>query len=140
MLRRRLMISGALALCCVALAGANRLWRRAPAAQMTAAANTFIEGLNADQKAKATMAYDNAARLDWHFIPKEKRKGVQIKELDAGQRKAALALLQTGLSEIGYGKAKSIMSLEVILRELEKGKTGTPLRDPERYFFTVFGE
>ena len=23
---------------------------------------------------------------------------------------------------------------------LEKGKTGTPLRDPERYYFTVFGK
>ena len=32
------------------------------------------------------------------------------------------------------------MSLENLLRELEKTKTGTPLRDPERYYFTVFGQ
>jgi hypothetical protein len=31
------------------------------------------------------------------------------------------------------------MELEIILRELEKARKG-PLRDPERYFFTVFGK
>src|SRR5437762_3453530 len=31
------------------------------------------------------------------------------------------------------------MSLETILAEMEKGKTGTPVRDPEMYFVTIFG-
>jgi hypothetical protein len=31
------------------------------------------------------------------------------------------------------------MSLEGILRELEKKREGGPIRDPERYYFTVFG-
>ena len=31
------------------------------------------------------------------------------------------------------------MSLEAILRELEKTRKDGPIRDPERYYFTVFG-
>jgi hypothetical protein len=31
------------------------------------------------------------------------------------------------------------MSLENILRELEKKRTDGPIRDPERYYFTIFG-
>jgi hypothetical protein len=50
----------------------------------------------------------------------------------------AHALLAAGLSQRGYIKAVSIMSLDEILRVLENG-TG-PVRDPDRYFFSVFGE
>jgi len=32
------------------------------------------------------------------------------------------------------------MALEGLLKELEKNRTGTPLRDPERYYFTIFGK
>ena len=31
------------------------------------------------------------------------------------------------------------MSLEAVLAELEKGQTGKAVRDPEMYFFSVFG-
>ncbi len=40
---------------------------------------------------------------------------------------------------MGYGKVSKIMEMEGLLKELEKGKTGTPLRDSERYYVTVFG-
>ena len=46
--------------------------------------------------------------------------------------------MQAGLSQIGYGKATTIMSLEAILRELEKTRKDGPIRDPERYYFTFF--
>src|SRR5205085_1294341 len=38
----------------------------------------------------------------------------------------------------GHQKATTIMSLESILRELEKG--GSIVRDPSWYFFTIFGK
>jgi hypothetical protein len=56
------------------------------------------------------------------------------------QRKKAHGVLAACLSKVGYGKAVKIMELENLLKELEKGKTGTPLRDPERYYFTLFGK
>ena len=49
----------------------------------------------------------------------------------------AFGLVSTGLGGGGYLKATTIMSLEQILLELEQGKG--PLRDPERYFLTIFG-
>lgn len=112
---------------------------RPAAADMTAAANDFLAGLSNEQRIEATMKFDDAARLDWHFIPKDKRKGLQIKHMDAKQRKLAHTLLQSGVSRLGYEKAQTIMELESILRELEKDRQGSPLRDPERYYFTVFG-
>jgi hypothetical protein len=53
------------------------------------------------------------------------------------QRALAFGLLHTGLGAGGYLKATTIMSLEQILRDLERGKG--PVRDPELYFLTVFG-
>jgi hypothetical protein len=54
------------------------------------------------------------------------------------QKQLAHALLAAGLSQQGYIKAVSIMSLDEVLKLLEGGKG--PQRDPEGYFFTVFGE
>ena len=58
--------------------------------------------------------------------------------MTAEQQQLAHALLAAGLSQQGYIKAVSIMSLDEVLKVLEAGKG--PHRDPEGYFFTVFGE
>ena len=113
---------------------------RPAGADMVTAAQQFLAGLSEEQRAEATMAFDDPARLDWHFIPKEKRKGLQIKHMDERARKRAHALLASGVSALGYDKAVTIMSLEAMLRELEKARKDGPLRDPERYYFTVFGK
>jgi Protein of unknown function (DUF3500) len=135
---RRLVIIVSLAL--VASASGWLAYRaQDPGPDMTRAAKAFLATLSPEQRATASMAFDDAARLDWHFIPKAKRKGLQIKDMDSQQRKAAHALLQSGLSQLGYEKATTIMSLEAILRELEKSRAGSPIRDPERYYFTIFG-
>jgi hypothetical protein len=105
---------------------------------MTKSAERFLASLSAEQGAKARMTFDDPKRLDWHFIPKAERKGLQVKEMSPDQRKLAHALVHSGLSEVGFEKATTIMSLEAILHELEKG-TGTNIRDPERYYVTIFG-
>jgi hypothetical protein len=48
--------------------------------------------------------------------------------------------LRAALSESGYDKALKIMSLENNLREGEKSVKDGPIRDPERYFLTIFGK
>jgi hypothetical protein len=109
---------------------------------MTEEANKFLASLSAEQRTKASLAYDDPKRVDWHFIPKEgdkEREGLKIREMTDEQRKAAHGLLKTVLSEAGYGKATKIMELESLLAELQKGKSG-PLRDSERYYFVVFGK
>src|SRR5262249_6714513 len=92
-----------------------------------------------EQREKATYKFEDDQRFDWHFIPKP-RKGLPFREMNTHQSKLAHALLAAGLSQQGYIKAVSIMSLEDVLKNLEKGRTSSPNRDPEGYFFTIFGE
>ena len=105
---------------------------------MTDAANNFLGMLGADQRAKATFDWKSDERENWHFIPRD-RKGLAVKEMNAAQRAAAFALLAAGLSHQGYAKATNIMSLESVLAELEGPNRRFP-RDPELYFFSVFGK
>ena len=105
---------------------------------MTAAANAFLGGISDAQKAKASFDWRSEERLNWHFIPRE-RKGLPIKEMDEKQRGLAKALLATGLSKSGNEKALTIMTLESVLKELE-GPTGKMVRDPELYYFSIFGK
>lgn len=106
---------------------------------MTVAGGKFLATLTPEQKAVALMKYDDPARLDWHFIPKATRKGLQVKDMNEEQRKAAHALLTSALSQLGAEKAHTIMTLESILHALEEGKR-VNIRDPHRYFVTLFGE
>jgi len=122
-------------------AGAGTVWlsaqRRRPASAMADAAKAFLATLDTEQKAKATFPFNAEERLNWHFIPKE-RKGLPLKEMSPTQKKAALDLLRAGLSEKGYTKAETIRRLDEVLREMERDTRG--VRDSEKYYFTVFGE
>ena len=109
-------------------------------AAMTKAAQAFLASLDDKALAKASMAFDDPARLDWHNIPKDQRKGLQVRDMTAPQRELCMNLLRAALSESGYDKGVKIMSLENNLREGERGLKGSPLRDPERYFLTIFGK
>jgi Protein of unknown function (DUF3500) len=107
-----------------------------PAEAMAQAAKTFLTSLDDGQKAKATYKLTDDERLNWHFIPRE-RMGLRLSEMNGGQRHLAYALLGSGLSDDGFSKATTIMSLEQILREMESDPVK---RDPEKYHFTIFGE
>jgi hypothetical protein len=112
--------------------------RAHPAAEeMAAAANKFLASLDAGQKAKAQFDFKADDRLDWHYIPKD-RKGLTIREMSAEQRKLAHALLRTGYSGHGYDKATNIMSLEKVLQEMEGAGRQFP-RDHELYHVFIFG-
>jgi hypothetical protein len=104
---------------------------------MATAASRFLTSLDDSQAKQATFEFDNPERLNWHFIPRE-RKGLPVKDMTPAQRALAFGLLNTGLSASGALKATTIMSLEQILQDIEQGKG--PVRDPERYFVTVFGK
>jgi len=110
--------------------------------RMTSAADSFLAGLKADQKTKATFDFDDKERFRWFFTPQQQnrkatRKGLPLAEMTDKQQELALALVKAGTSEPGYKKATLIMSLESILADLEKGKA--MVRDPKWYFFTLFG-
>lgn len=138
MLQTLSFVAGTAALAVVALVGRLDADLSKAGAEMAKAADAFLAGLTPEQKAKASFEFADAERLNWHFIPRA-RKGLPVKEMNEEQRKAAHALFATGLSESGYKKATTIMSLEAILRELE-GPNGKMVRDPELYYFSVFGK
>jgi hypothetical protein len=111
---------------------------------LTRAARGFLASLDEQQRAKASFAFDDSERTRWHFVPlqdqarKSTRKGLPLAQMTEQQRQKAFELLKAGTSPSGNQKATSIMGLELILRELEKG--GRMVRDPEWYFFSVFGK
>lgn len=102
-------------------------------------ARTFLSTLNAPQRAVASFPFDDPERTRWAYVPQD-RSGIPLKELDAGQRAAAFAVLGTGLSERGTGLARGVIELEGTLRELEGAGSRLfgPRRDPELYYLTLF--
>ena len=107
------------------------------ASTMTDTATAFLNSLTPEQKAKATYTFQDDQRFDWHFIPKE-RKGLPLREMMPFQKHLAHALLSAGVSQKGYIKASSIMSLEDVLKQMENDNGER--RNPEKYYFTIFGE
>lgn len=109
------------------------------AADVTAAALAFVNTLGETAREQTVLPFDSAKRFEWHFIPKEERKGLQLREMNPDQKDAARDLLATCLSRVGYEKAAEIMELEKILEKLE-GSAARFKRDYLRYYFTLFGE
>jgi hypothetical protein len=106
---------------------------------MASAATEFLQTLSASQKAKTQFDFETEERYNWHYIPKS-RLGIPMKELDAKQQKAAMALLRTALSDTGFTKTKSIMELESVLREVEGRPATDDYRDAGKYYLSIFGD
>lgn len=114
--------------------------------RMAETANRFLLSLSTEQRAKAQLQFDGEERSFFHYIPsddfprslKRPRMGLTLREMTPQQKHLASALLSAGLSQQGYIKATTIMSLEEVLRAIE-GDSGER-RNPEKYHFSIFGE
>ncbi len=104
---------------------------------MVSTVTAFLNGLSAEQRATASYSFNDEERLNWHFIPRS-RNGLSINEMNESQRELARQVMATFLSVRGYEKVGQIRSLESVLAEIEVN--GRFVRDPNAYFFTVFGE
>ena len=83
-----------------------------------AAAEAFLASLTEEQRKRTLYPVDDDEWRKWdnrHFPP---RQGVSFKELDAGQREHAFALLRASLSAKGLRQASDIMKLNETLAEL----------------------
>lgn len=103
---------------------------------MADTANAFLATLDPKLRKQAQFSFEDKDRDGWHYIPGD-RVGVRYKDLRPPQREAAHKLLRAGLSASGLKKAQSIMQLESVLAEMEKDPEK---RDPEKYWFAVFGK
>ena len=103
---------------------------------MVAAASAFLKSLDGDGRKLALIPFSDSARVAWSYLP-GRRAGLRLGQMSSVQREAAMALVRSGLSELGYQKTTNIVALEEILGEIERNPTR---RDPELYTLSVFGE
>ncbi len=143
----RIVLAAAMA---AALAAGSMLAAERSSTAMATAASKFLDSLTADQRQRVSFPVDGDELTHWHFIPTEMfpRKGLLVRDMTAAQRVLAHDLLKAGLSQRGYLTATQIMDLEKVLRTIEAAQRaqGTSVeaarameRDPEKYFFSIFG-
>ena len=121
--------------------GHAALVRQRAASLVVAAARDWLASLTPEQRKQATFPVDSSELVHWNFIPTAMfpRNGLPIKSMTLPQRERAHALLKAGLSQHGYTTATSIMDLENVLRAIESPNGEQTMRDPELYFFSIFG-
>ena len=129
--RREIIITGAIA----ATASIAESETRKPEPAMLKSALKLISLLAPEQKEKTLFAFDSEERMNWHYVPKD-RKGLRFKDMSVEIQEAVKSLLLTGLSASGYKKVDSIRDLENVLHLLENN---SPTRDPMLYYVAIFG-
>jgi len=123
------------------------------ASAMGGAATSLLESLTPEQRKTISHPLDSADRTRWNFVPTSMfpRQGLPLKDMSEPQRKLAHDLLRSALSQRGYTTTTTIINdLEAILRDTEGaarqrgggggGGRGGQVRDPELYYFTLFGK
>ena len=110
--------------------------------RMLVNAGALLSSFSHEQRSQAWFPLDTPNRRDWDFVPKPDRLGVPLSAMDRHQRALAHTLLSAGLSMRGYTMALSIMAMENVLRETGTDRFGlaaADVRDPDQYFFSIFG-
>ncbi|MCR9201323.1 MAG: DUF3500 domain-containing protein [Planctomycetaceae bacterium] len=112
-----------------------------PGGAMAQAASRFLESLDHSQKLAVSFGYDDPERLNWHFIPRE-RKGVGLWDLEGAAYDAACDLVKSGLTTAGYEKTLEVRSLEEVLYLFEGGEEEErrKKRHPHKYYVSLFGK
>lgn len=82
------------------------------------AADRFLAALSAEQKAQTMFAADADEWRIWNNVHRAPREGVSFREMSAGQREAAFAMLGASLSARGLEQSKNVMRLNGHLAEL----------------------
>ncbi len=138
---KKLLLSGSVIIAIGALLIAQAPQTPQSGQSMLTAVQAFQKMLTPEQWKQASFAFDDAERLNWHFIPRE-RKGLPLRDLEGAALKSAHTMIRSGLSEAGYSQALNIMSLEEVLYLLEDGEREyrRERRHPGKYYLSVFGE
>jgi hypothetical protein len=112
-----------------------------PAREITAAVRGWLDGLDDAERAKATFPFDSPERFVWAYTPGP-RLGLALREMQPQQRVASSEIVAASMSARTAGEIAAIISLETVLGGLERaeGRSGWIRRDPELYWFAVFGE
>jgi hypothetical protein len=102
--------------------------------EMATVAAAWLQSLDATQRAAAVFPIEDKERENWNYVPIA-RQGMKLGDMSDAQRTLARQLLATGLSQRGQLQVEAIIALENVLFAME----GSARRNPQLYFFTVFG-
>ncbi len=116
----------------------------APMAQTTtsrivSAANTFLSTLDQKQRQSVLFAFDDETqRARWSNLPTTMvpRAGLSLKELNPGQRSAALALVSSALSPKGFEKVQQIMEGDELLKS---GAANNAMFGKDLFYISILG-
>lgn len=99
------------------------------------ATEAFLETLEDEKRDKATFAFIDKERVNWHFTPMV-RKGIPLKELNDSQKNEAVGIITALLSEKGAFRSAQVILAEGVLAVMENRPE---FRNVENYYVAVFG-
>src|SRR5207244_3290795 len=104
-----------------------------------AAANAFLESLDAGQRDKVVLPFRSDKKPRWSNLPVTMvpRNGLRLGEMNKKQRTAALATLAAVLSKQGYQKVIDIMNAD---DQLVRGKGNRMRFGTDNYYLALFGK
>jgi hypothetical protein len=110
------------------------------AREITAAVRAWLDNLDDSQRIQATFSFETPERFVWAYTPGP-RKGLAIRDMRPDQRAASSAIVAAAMSSRTAGEIAAIIALETVLGQIEQvsGRSGWIRRDPELYWFAVFG-
>jgi hypothetical protein len=120
--------------------GASRA-SRAVAGEVGQAVQAWLGRLDDGQRQLAMLPFDGDERRVWAYTP-GRREGLALGDMSPDQRRAAHGIVATGLSPRGAAEVRAVIELETVLGEIERAaaRGGWLRRDPDLYWFAIFGE
>jgi hypothetical protein len=110
-----------------------------PTARIVRAANTFLSTLDQKQRQSVLFAFDDEKqRVRWSNLPVKMtpRGGLNMGEMNATQRSAALALVSSALSRRGFEKVQQIVDADETLKANEHNN---PMFGKDLYYISIVG-
>lgn len=107
--------------------------------RIVSAADAFLSTLDQKQRQTVLFAFnDEEQRARWSNLPTcfVRRGGLNMGQLSAAQRSAALALLSSTLSRRGFEKVQQIMEADEILKHNENNN---PMFGKDLYYISILG-
>ena len=107
--------------------------------RIATAANAFLASLDESQRTSVLFAFeDQQQRVRWSNFPVRMtpRAGLKLGDLSASQRAAALALVSSTLSRMGFQKVQDIMDGDEALKIQE---SNNPMFGKDLYYLSILG-
>lgn len=98
---------------------AHHAMAQTPTSRIVSAAKSFLSTLDENQRHSVLFAFDDEKqRARWSNLPTAMtpRSGIDLRDMNAAQRSAALALVSSALSRRGFEKVQQIMEADEALK------------------------